>query len=254
MFLARGGAAVLVVSLVMMWPTVGHAQTITDGRAWVGATMQARPDADGRWRVSVDMMLRSRDGLEALDAWHVRPAVGLDLNSHASAWIGYGMFRSRPAAGGHVDEHRYWQQLLYSTSAGGGTVTSRSRLEQRDMDGNAHLAWRLRQQVRFVRPVQQGSRLAAVVSDEVAVNLNSTTRTARGFDQNRVFLGASVTLSRTTRIETGYSNQFQRSVSGPSRSNHILLTTLGLTFSRVLTHRGCSAAPAIRLGAAAVQS
>ena len=232
MFRARGGVAVavLVVSLVMMWPTSSQAQTIKDGRVWVGATVQARPDPDARWKLAFDTMLRSRDGLDALDAWHVRPAVGLDLNSHASVWIGYGLFRSLPAAGGHVDEHRYWQQLLYSTSAGGGTVTSRSRLEQRDMDGNTRLAWRFRQQVRFVRPVHQGSRLSAVVWDEVAVNLNSTTRTGRGFDQNRVFLGASVTLSPTTRIETGYSNQFQRSVSGPSRSNHILLTTIGLTF------------------------
>lgn len=100
MFLARGRVAVLVVSLVVMWPSTGRAQTITDGRVWVGATMQARPVADASWRLAFDTMLRSRDGLDARDAWHVRPAVGVDLNSHTSVWVGYGLFRSLPATGG----------------------------------------------------------------------------------------------------------------------------------------------------------
>lgn len=219
----------VLVALLTLLPTAAAAQTIVDGRVWLGATLSARPSADSPWRIAVDSTLRSRDGFEALDAWHVRPAIGRDVTQHLSIWAGYGFFRSLPAAGRSVDEHRVWQQVLWSRPVGHSNISSRSRLEQRDLDGNSRLAWRFRQQLRFVRPFG-ASRFSMVVWDEVALFLNTTARTRRGLDQNRAFAGVSVALSPALRVETGYQHQFSRSVAGPNRLNHIFSTSLGVTF------------------------
>ena len=170
-----------------------------------------------------------RDGVDALDQLLIRPAVGYRLTSRSSVWIGYGYTPGFPATGGVLTEHRAWQQYLWSRPFARTQLTSRSRLEQRAIEGTDALAWRFRQQVRFARPLSSG-RVTAIVWDEVFVHLNSTARTAGGLDQNRVFGGVGVIVNPATRVEVGYMNQYLNSFNGPHRSHHILSGFLNLTF------------------------
>ena len=97
------------------------------------------------------------------------------------------------------------------------------------MEGNDALALRFRQQVRVTRPLPV-ERMSAIIWDEIFVHLNSTRRTATGFDQNRIFGGIGVTVNPSTRLELGYMNQYINTFSPPNRSHHILSGVLNVTF------------------------
>jgi hypothetical protein len=223
---------VLVFLLVMVGggATAASAQTVTDTRVWAGLSLQARLGTDSPWRVTLDTQVRSRDVVDALEQWYVRPSVSRELSAHSTVTAGYAFFRTTPASGGALHEHRVWQQYSWSSGAAGGTISTRSRLEQRHSEGNDRLSWRLRQQLRFVRLLKAGSRWSAVIWDEASAHLNSTQRYARGFDQNRAFAGLSVALSTRARVESGYQNQWVHVRGGANRMNHILSGVLTLLF------------------------
>jgi predicted ATP-dependent serine protease len=68
-----------------------------------------------------------------------------------------------------------------------------------------------------------------VLWDEFAAHLSQTRRTARGFDQNRAFVGMALMFKPKARVEFGYQNQFVYSSVGAHRRNHILSGVLAIT-------------------------
>ncbi|MFN2447195.1 MAG: DUF2490 domain-containing protein, partial [Vicinamibacterales bacterium] len=75
------------------------AQTIQDGRTWWNVTLQEQAGTTSPWRWYFEVQGRMRDGVDALDQLLVRPAVGYDLTSRSSVWIGYGYTPGFPASG-----------------------------------------------------------------------------------------------------------------------------------------------------------
>lgn len=205
------------------------AQTIEDGRVWWNVTLQERAGTESPWRWYFEVQGRMRDGVDALDQLLVRPALAYTVSSRSTVWAGYGYTPGFPASGGVATEHRAWQQYLWSAAWARTQLASRSRLEERAMEGNDALALRFRQQVRVTRPLPV-ERVSAIVWDEIFVHLNSTRRTATGFDQNRIFGGIGVTVNPSTRLELGYMNQYINTFSPPNRSHHILSGVLNVTF------------------------
>lgn len=226
---SRHLGCVLALSTAFFPAAPVPAQILTDERVWWNATVQKRSGTPSPWRWYFEVQGRMRDGIDALDQLLVRPAVGYDLTSRSSVWLGYGYTPGFPASGGTLTEHRSYQQHLWSASFSKHQVGLRSRLEQRDIEGNDGLAWRFRHQARVTRTVKPG-RLTASVSNELLFHLNTTRRTAAGFDQNRIFGGLGVILKPSARIEAGYLHQYINSLSGPNRSNHVASIVLNLTY------------------------
>jgi hypothetical protein len=161
----------------------------------------------------------------------IRPAVGYDLTSRSSVWIGYGYTPGYPATGGILTENRAWQQYMWNGPALGSVVQSRTRVEQRSIEGNDAVAWRLRQFSRVTKPIARRAGLAVVVWDELFVHVNDTRRTPQGFDQNRFFAGVGLSLAPAARLEVGYVNQAIRGGStAVNRRHHIVLGFLNLTY------------------------
>ena len=205
------------------------AQTIEDGRVWWNVTLQERAETASPWRWYVEVQGRMRDGVDALDQLLVRPAIAYDLTGRSSVWIGYGYTPAFPASGDVVTENRAWQQYLWNRPGARAQLALRSRAEERAIEDNVGLAWRFRQQVRLTRVLQPG-RFTAILWDEIFFHVNSTRRTARGLDQNRIFGGVGVSVSPATRVEIGYMNQYINSFRAPARSHHILSGVLNVTF------------------------
>jgi len=203
---------------------------VTDGRVWWNVTAQERAGTQSPWRWYMEVQGRHRDGLSDFDQLLVRPAVGFDLTSRSSLWVGYGYTPSYPAVGDVVTENRYWQQYLWVAPAVGGVFQSRARLEERAIERNDKVAWRLREFMRFTRPIARSGALTAVVWDEVFVHLNDTTRTVQGFDQNRVFAGIGLPAGRRGRFEIGYLNQAINGSRTVDRRHHAVLGFLNLTY------------------------
>lgn len=169
-----------------------------------------------------DVQLRFTDGADRLGQVLLRPAVGYRITPSDTLFLGYAYVRTEPLNGTPTDEHRMFQQALVRVVGGPGKamVTSRTRLEQRWLEGRSGMGWRLRQQVRLETPVAKG--LNAIVWAEPFVNFNTTSWGQRaGFDQLRGFAGVGVPIAKGIAIEAGYSGQYVNRFNVPDRMNHI---------------------------------
>ncbi len=102
-----------------------------------------------------------------------------------------------------------WQQFSYSFDPLGDWKTaSRTRLEERSIEGKADIGYRLHQMLKFTRPLPL-ENTSLILSDELFLNANSTEwGAASGFDQNRAFIGLGYKLNKHNAFEIGYLNQF----------------------------------------------
>jgi hypothetical protein len=165
------------------------------------AVLSATELGDGPARFWLDLHAR-RDGARFLAI--VRPGLGLQLTDHASAWVGAGWIPSVPDDGDATHEIRVWEQLIATGDLGSwGTLQSRTRFEQRTLDGG-DLGFRVREFVRFGAVPRQEQRASLVVWDEVFLGLNETGWGAvSGLDQNRLFVGAALPVRHGGRVEVG---------------------------------------------------
>lgn len=179
-----------------------------------------------------DSQLRMRDDSNGYDQLLIRPGVGVDLGFGFSAWLGYLYVNEDPSSSSNFDEHRAWQQLLWKMSLASFGFQSRTRLEQRFVDGDGEAGWRFREFVKASYAFPSARRFGLAVYDEVFFDLNDTSEGAdTGFAQNRFFIGPTMKLSDDgpATIEVGYLNQYIRRDGGSDSVNH--LVSLNLMFN-----------------------
>ena len=179
-----------------------------------------------------DTQLRMRDDSDGYDQLLIRPGLGFDLGLGFSAWLGYLYVNEDPDGSSNFDEHRPWQQLLWKGSLAPVGLQSRTRLEQRFVDGDGEAGWRFREFVKATYAFPSASRFGLAAYDEVFFDLNDTSEGANtGFAQNRFFIGPTMKLGEGKRatIELGYLNQYIRRDGGSDSVNH--LVSLNLLFS-----------------------
>lgn len=205
-----------------------YAEVEEDGRLWFNQTLQGELTEQVGWYVEMQQRLREEGG--DLDQLLLRPALKFTLSANSSVWLGYGYVSTYPNEGDTVHEHRIWQQYLHQFDTWHGlTLSSRTRLEQRHVAGAEDTGHRLRQLLRMQYPLGV-MNASVVVWDEYFVHLNDTDWQARrGFDQNRLFVGAAFKCTPQTKLEVGYLNQTINTAS-PDKSNHVLSTVLAVDF------------------------
>jgi hypothetical protein len=225
-------SSILPVIVLLLTPADLLAQTVTDERVWFSLPVQGRLGSDASpWRWSMELILRSRDWLEELDSATVRPSVLYIVSPRASVGGGYAMATAFPAIGEALTEHRFFGQFVWTQPGGFGTLSFRTRIEDRLIESNDGGIGRLRQLVRFSRPLHKGGKLAIVGGDEIMIHLNDTSRLPKGIEQNRVFAGISHAVTPSMRFEIGYLNQYYPGHRGArDRMNHVVSSSVGITF------------------------
>lgn len=153
----------------------------------------------------------------------LRPALGIQLDPATSLLLGYAFVESYPEGRSHIREHRAWQQLQtrLAGTPNRAVLVSRTRLEQRFVEGQGDDAMRLRQ---FLRgQIWVGSRGLSVIGvSEAFIGLEATPWGQRsGLEQWRNFVGLGVPLSNRLTLEAGYLNQ-RLIRPGADASNHKL--------------------------------
>ncbi len=199
-----------------------------DGQIWTA--LNASTDLGARTVLTLEGQLRVTDDASRLGQVLVRPSIGLKLDETTTASIGYAYVRTDPVGPAESDEHRLWQQLSFRIAGDGKgiTVTGRSRLEQRWVEGAPDMGWRFRQQVRLTAPLS--GKVRAVGWSEAFINLDDTSWGQNaGLDRWRNSIGLSVPLNSAVSIEPGYINQW---VNRPSRDlvHHIGNVTISARF------------------------
>ena len=173
------GVMLACLLLVMALPgRTAFAQTEDDFGAWFSINTQGKLRAsneDSKLRWWFDGHLRYFDDSDGFNQSIFRPGIGYQLNPNTNVWLGYAWINELPTSGAPpFDEHRIWQQLIWSKKFCQQTVSSRSRLEQRFVETGSDTGWRLRQFVKVDRPFYESSRGSFVVWDEMMLDLNTT--------------------------------------------------------------------------------
>jgi hypothetical protein len=194
----------LLAGSALLQSTVGAAPARadeSDTQQWTIFTVEK--DLSPRWRGYFEIQPRIGGDISKLDRLIIRPALGYRVNSKLSLWQGYGW---TPAFEPEFnDEHRLYQQVLFEDKLGKTSFSSRTRLEERFIEGAGSTSVRLRSMIRFMHPLSTDRKWAAVAYDELFFNLTSSSPgPVAGFDQNRLFLGVSRQLNEQLRVETGY--------------------------------------------------
>lgn len=160
----------------------------------------------------------------------MRTALGYKLNDNISIWQGYAWtpllnptFRN---------EHRPFQQLLITNKFNNLTLTNRTRLEERLLQGASGISFRLRHLLGFNFPISNNPRWFAVLSDEVFFNLNSVENgPSAGFNQNRFYLGLGYRFNSPVSVQAGYMLKYINISSSINRLDQVALLSCTLTFN-----------------------
>ena len=161
---------------------------------------------------------RFGDDASKLSQLLLRPGIGYQVIPTTSFWLGYGWIRTaQPFTVRPIEEHRIWQQILWSKKFSQFTATIRSRLEQRYIQATIHTAWRYRQLFKIAFPIPNHEQFSLIGMDELFYHLNKfNIQNNTGLDQNRAFIGVGLKTTEQSTIEMGYLNQY---IKRPLREN-----------------------------------
>lgn len=227
MTVARLLAALLCVAPFTLAASPAWAED--DAQIW--GSVVANGAVRGNLFVWLEAQGRATDDIGGGSQFILRPAIGARIGRDAHAVAGYAFIRTDPETGSTTNENRFWQQVQFApvrSATGAPRIISRTRLEQRTIEGRDGTGWRLRQLVRAQLPIARQGTVQAIAFTEGFFNLNSTQWGARdGVEQVRTFVGVGVPLAQRMRLEPGYLNQHVFR-PGADRTNHVLSATLAI--------------------------
>ena len=220
----------LTLSGLLLYCPVIAAKDINDFHTWgtataVGSLENVNP-ALKNFKYWAEFQGRFGDDTSRLSQAIIRPGIGYALNNTTSVWMGYALVHTaEPFSKTTFNERRFWQQLLWSDNFTFGSVSSRSRLEERLAPRlGDDTAMRFRQMFKISVPLTAAPAYSVVASDEYFLNLNNNDwGPRRGFNQNRAFIGLGHNFNKGINYEIGYMNQYiKRNLTPINQNNHIL--------------------------------
>lgn len=222
---------------LLVWPQVSQAQTVHDFGSWFSLNTQGkvnRCDDECRLRWWFDGHLRYLDDTEGFHQSIFRPGVGYQITPNTNVWAGYAWINTLgPGRIEIIDEHRIWQQVMWTPKFEQFSFLARSRFEQRFLEIGDDMGLRFRQFFKIDRPFRCNSPNSFVIWNETFLDLNETDWGQQGrLGQNRLFLGLGKKLNGANKpkFEVGYLNQYVRNKPGDDRVNHILSLNWFFTF------------------------
>ena len=204
-----------------------HAQTSQDEQVWLNLT--AMGSVKGDLVYLAEIQPRIGDGVSRVNQAIFRGALGWKLSPAVTIYQGYAHIVSPVKNGTDLNEDRSFQQLNWTLGKPwGGELMSRTRLEQRWRSDGDDIGWRVREMLRYEKPLRSGSdAVNALVYAEGFVALNDTDWGVKGgFDQARGFVGVELGLPGASTAEVGYLAQVVDQRGGRTAVNHVASLTL----------------------------
>jgi len=182
------------------------------------------PILNQKLRGYVESNPRSGDGLNGMDQYILRSALGYKFRKNIEAYQGYAYINNYNPS--RLQESRSYQQfgvghVLFNRVQ----VLHRVRTEQRFIEYRDECSNRFRYMLRFAMPIRN-TRWYLVAADELFVNLNTIDDgPIAGFDQNRLYGALGRQISKRYRVEVGYQYQHVNKADPTAdKANHVLMT------------------------------
>ena len=194
------------------------AQTVNQNSGWLFFLKSTK--LSEKWGLHLDVQVRSADEWGYVRNVLVRPGLTYFINKNSNVTAGYLLATTKTQLSNlpdvNTNEHRIWEQYIYSHKLGSGALSHRFRLEQRFIGqptGDDIFSQRIRYFFRFVQPLKKQEEAFtkgafAALQNETFFNLqNKDQLNGSLFDQNRVYLAAGYRFSKKFDVEAGYLNQ-----------------------------------------------
>ncbi|WIW89258.1 DUF2490 domain-containing protein [Sphingobium sp. V4] len=220
-------SAILPSACLALLSAPAVAATSEDEQFWLNLT--AMGSVKDELVYFAEVQPRIGDGVSRVDQALFRGALGWKFSPSLTLYQGFAHIVVPTEGGKDVNEERSFQQVSWTLGKPwGGELSSRTRLEQRWRSDGDDMGWRLREMIRYEKPLKAGSdAVNALVYAEGFAALNDTDWGARsGFDQLRSFAGAEIGLPGASTLEVGYLNQLINQRAGNTRVNHVASVTL----------------------------
>lgn len=178
-----------------------------------------------RWAIIGDVHIRRNNGIKDPGFYLIRIAPQFAVLPNFTVAAGYAHMWIAPSHSdwqAYVNEHRLYQQAIFTTKLGSTNLLQRVRNEQRwqqiILDDKPTGNWRFTNRVRYLVsvtiPVSKNDWIPKpVVAEEVLFHFGEPV-VYNTFDQNRLFLGIRQKLSQNLNFDVGYMNVYQQKFSG----------------------------------------
>ncbi len=180
---------------------------------------------DEKWAIYGEIQPRWASGFQNAQSIILRTAL---LYRVTPEWrVGLGFGHTPQFLPTIRNENRVFQQLDWMPSKSGAIEgASRTRFEQRKLEGGSELTLRLREKAQIS---WMPSAFGLYVWDEIFFSLSQESRVVNaGFDQNRLSFGPRYRKDLLL-VELGYLLQSLRTLQNTSQSNSGILLNLGLS-------------------------
>ncbi|MBU7579913.1 MAG: DUF2490 domain-containing protein [Porphyrobacter sp.] len=181
--------------------------------------------------VQADMQPRLTNDASRLGQFQLSPSIGYKVSKKITVFLGYMYVRTDPVDRPATDEHRIYQHVIYPVGKiGDVSITARTRLEERMVEGAEDLSLRFRQQLRAQIPLGDKGDPNLVVWTEAFYNFNNADWGPReGLDRWRNLIGVDIPITKGLIIEPAYLDQIVFR-PGQDRHDHVLNMTLSYQF------------------------
>ena len=216
---------IATLSLCVM-PIVCEARD--DFQSWNGAEVVKR--FGSQWEVAFLPELRFRHDAGQLFREEYRESLRWKPSAHLQIGLNY-LFAKDRSSGKPREEHTGEVDITPKTSVGSWDLSVRGRVALRAIQRSAgEQEWQLRLMPKIAyRTALAGHKVAPYIADDVFYEY-----TRKAWNQNRLYLGASVPLGKAAGAEVSvdvyYMLQNQLGARRDWSSNHILGTKLGVKF------------------------
>ncbi len=171
-------------------------------------------EIDGIYYPSTDLQL------------YIQPSLIYKFKKQLNFSFSYTYQRNNPFRTIFVNEHRLWQQAMFTKNLKLGKLTNRIRFEERFIEnkviGNYPLSTRLRYQIGFTMPLKKNGKETNLyylnTSNEFYFSLSGQKNAL--FSENWAYFGLGVNLSAKSKFEMGYL--FQTLVRNPEKDLRFL--------------------------------
>jgi hypothetical protein len=216
------------LAALLLAATPALADPVEDGQLWITAGASAK--LGGPWQAQLETITRIGNDFDRHYQQETTGLVGYKLSDKATLFGGYANVVDFLANRRDRVEHRPFQQLnLNLGKIGQGTLTARTRFEERFIERADDMGLRFRQQLRYTHPVS--GKLAAYGSAEFFFALNDTDWGQRaGFERWRIGAGLRQPIGKTVNVELGYLNQYGYKPTARDTMDHIVTASLSVAF------------------------
>jgi hypothetical protein len=192
----------------------------TEEGLWLDLSVNEKLTDDNKWGYSLESQTRFLNKENYYEESILDGGIAYYVTPLLSFWGGYEWISHSPL-NGEDRKNQIWEQMVWQVYENDlFIIRTRSRFEQTSMIHQPEWQNMFREKVNIYFPKIVGDNIIPVIYDEVFIALNKPEwEDNKTIEQNRIFMGLDITLSKTFFLEVGYLQQYEYGLHNTTLTN-----------------------------------